>query len=127
MQVQDLYYKKYLKYKNKYLNLLKQIGGFKDIKIKGTVITLETTEITFNSLNGSDLNTLIENIKYLTNLTHITLEATTITLDQAQALAENLKTNIVLLTLINCTIGDEEQNILKKKLLKKLIISKDVS
>jgi Ran GTPase-activating protein (RanGAP) involved in mRNA processing and transport len=27
MQVQDLYYKKYLKYKNKYLNLLKQIGG----------------------------------------------------------------------------------------------------
>ena len=124
MQVSDLYYKKYLKYKNKYLNLQSQIGGFENIEIKKTIIDKDTTEISFNDLNPDELNLLINNVKYLTNLKNITLTNTSITDYQVNQLVLKLeKINITLLTLTNCTISDYIVNILKQKFETKLLIT----
>ena len=74
MQVSDLYYKKYLKYKNKYLNLQSQIGGyFIDIKINGNVLPreTETIDLTNVKLSDNDFNQLILHLRHFINLKKI--------------------------------------------------------
>jgi len=45
MPVKDLYYQKYLKYKNKYLNLCNQLGGGGfSMKTEGNTITFDDTK-----------------------------------------------------------------------------------
>jgi Ran GTPase-activating protein (RanGAP) involved in mRNA processing and transport len=111
MQVQDLYYKKYLKYKNKYLNLLKQIGG-DSIKIKGINIDKITSTLDFTNekLTDEEFTLLIAILPKLQNLTNLTLTNSGINSERAIALAEVLKNNKILTTLIlnnNTDIGDE--------------------
>jgi len=76
MQSNDLYYKKYLKYKNKYLNLLNQIGGVYNKKgVITRIINDDTIIITYNKYSSGNANFVFigNEIKNLTNLTSIQL------------------------------------------------------
>jgi Ran GTPase-activating protein (RanGAP) involved in mRNA processing and transport len=110
MQVQDLYYKKYLKYKNKYLNLLKQIGG-DSIEIKGINIDKITSTLDFTNekLTDDEFTLLIKILPELQNLTNLILTNSGINSERAIALAKVLKNNTKLTTLIlnDNNIGDE--------------------
>ena len=63
MPVKDLYYQKYLKYKNKYLNLCNQVGGGGySIDIKDKTITIdyteETSDFSVEKLNNPIITTI---------------------------------------------------------------------
>ena len=121
MQVSDLYYKKYLKYKNKYLNLQSQIGGSppfnlvlpkyhvllppalpltqrteqkKNININGNIYSEDTTEINITE-NFND-NDFLKFVRFLINIKNLK----TLTLDNIQ-ITEPRATHLVKF-LINC-------------------------
>ena len=103
MQVSDLYYKKYLKYKNKYLNLLKQIGGHSIyIEINDVVLPRETKtiDLTNAELLEDDFNLLIQYLPHFINLKNLILTNTSINLHEAPQLAIALKDKTSLETLI---------------------------
>ena len=71
MAGKDLYYNKYLKYKNKYLNLKDQMGGV----INGVEAEYykEFQDVTFPNINdGNEIFTILEYLKYNRNLTTLT-------------------------------------------------------
>ena len=62
MQSKDLYYQKYVKYKNKYLNLLNQIGGGSfSITTDNIIIidyTVEISDFSVEELNNPNITTI---------------------------------------------------------------------
>ena len=86
MPVKDLYYQKYLKYKNKYLNLHSQIGGGGySIDIKDETITIdyteETSDFSVEELNNPNITTIKLNnvMKYYNIIVPILQEASPFT------------------------------------------------
>ena len=111
MQSKDLYYQKYLKYKNKYLNLQSQIGGANNAseinKLKK--INLTTQNLQQNNIGDEGIKELTEALKTNTTLTTLNLQQKNIGDEDIKALAEALKTNTTLTTLNlqQNNIGDE--------------------
>ena len=71
MAGKDLYYNKYLKYKNKYLNLKDQMGGV----INGVEAEYykEFQDVTFPNINdGNEIYTILDYLQYNRNLTTLT-------------------------------------------------------
>ena len=71
MEVNDLYYNKYLKYKNKYINLQSQIGGdgitasgvqFLDEEKKNAIQVINDMKVYYDTLNEKSIQNQLEKI-----------------------------------------------------------------